>query len=48
MLAHATRDQYSANQAKAGLKSLPVERALYGLLAEVLFIALMLLLLILL
>jgi hypothetical protein len=46
MLARAMRDRYTTNQAKVDLKSLQVERALYGLLAEVLFIALMLLLLI--
>lgn len=46
MLTHAMRDRYRDNQAKVDFKSLQVERALYGLLVEVVFIAFMLLMLI--
>ncbi|HWE62210.1 MAG TPA: hypothetical protein VHB98_10915 [Chloroflexota bacterium] len=46
MLTHAMRDRYKENQEKIDFKSLQVERALYGLLAEVGFIAFMLLMLI--
>ena len=46
MLAHVMRDQYVTNQHEIDEKSIQVERALYGLLVEVVFLAIILLFLI--